>query len=276
MLSYLHRFHAGGFADVHKHLVLARVLAALGRKAKPFCVLDVHGGEGVYDLTHEDATVTGEAEAGIFQLNAAVAPPDEALPYLQALDAVRKRYGKMAYPGSPAVSRAMLRDGDRLVAIELHPQAHKALRRNFRDDPQVHVHKRDAMEALAALTPPEEKRGVAVIDPAYEIKSEYVTVPAAVAKVYPKWRAGVFLIWYPLLPDGRHQDLLNAIAETDYPEVYVSEWLRSADASGRGMYGSGVAVINPPWKLDEEMEHIATWLTEAGFEGEHRPVMLTA
>jgi len=277
MLSYLHRFHAGCFADVHKHLLLTRVLVALGRKDKPFCVLDLHGGEGVYDLGSEESLKTAEALSGIHQYLALTNPAHElSLPYWEVLKAASHQKVGDVYPGSPFVARQMIRSQDRLVAIELHPQAHKALRRCFRDDDMVHIHKRDAIEALHALTPPPEKRGLAVIDPAYEVKSEYATIPAAVVKAFGKWRAGIYFIWYPLLPDGRHEVLLSTLESAGFPEIFVSEWVREQVDSDRGMYGSGVAVVNPPWMLDQEADQLFSWLQDAGFEGCHRQRMIQA
>lgn len=264
MLSYLHRYHAGNFADVHKHLLLTRVLAALARKPAPFCVLDTHAGEGVYDLGAAEAVRSGEAAEGVARFLALPGPPALAADYrAMAAEAA-------AYPGSPALALRMLRAGDRLVLNELHPQAHAALKRNLRGDPRVHLHRRDALEALVALAPPPEKRGVAVIDPAYEVKAEYAGVPAAVAKAFARWRAGVYFIWYPLLPEGRHLDLLGALEAAGFPEVTVSEWLRRDPAEGRGLYGSGIAVVNPPFRLAEEAEELGAWLEAAGFGGRHR------
>ncbi|WP_337995830.1 23S rRNA (adenine(2030)-N(6))-methyltransferase RlmJ [Oleispirillum naphthae] len=261
MLSYLHRYHAGNFADVHKHLLLTRVLLALGRKASPYCVIDTHAGEGIYDLASAESLAAGEAAEGVARFRALPGAPDAAAAYAAlAADAA-------AYPGSPEIARRLMRQNDRLLAVELHPQAFAALKRAMRGDARVHLHRRDALEALVALVPPPEKRGVVVIDPAYEVKDEYRSVPAAVAKAFARWRAGVFLVWYPLLPEGRHEALVAALAGAGFPELLISEWHRRAPEGGRGLYGSGVAVVNPPWKLKEEAEEIGAWLETAGFGG---------
>lgn len=264
MLSYLHRYHAGNFADVHKHLLLTRALAALLRKPAPLCVIDTHAAEGAYDLGAAEAAQSGEAAEGIARFRALADPPALAADYRAATE------DPAAYPGSPMLARRMLRDGDRLLLVELHPQAHAALKRTMRGDPRVHLHRRDALEALVALTPPAEKRGLAVIDPAYEVKGEYLSVPAAVAKAFARWRGGVYFIWYPLLPEGRHLDLLGALEGAGFPEVVASEWLRRDPGSGRGLYGSGVAVVNPPFRFAEEAAELGAWLEAAGFGGSHR------
>ncbi len=263
MLSYLHRYHAGNFADVHKHMLLSRVLIALARKDAPYCVIDTHAGEGGYDLACDEALACGEAAEGVGRFLTLENPPELALPYRNGLT------DPVMYPGSPLLALRLMRPCDWLLAVELHPRAYEGLRRATRNDPRVHTHRRDAMEALLALTPPPEKRGVAVIDPAYEVKDEYRAVPAAVAKAFARWRGGIFLIWYPLLPKARHEALLAAITAAEFPEVLVSEWHRRAPGDGRGLYGSGVVVINPPWRLDAEAEALGAWLETAGFGGKH-------
>lgn len=263
MLSYLHRYHAGNFADVHKHLLLSRVLCALARKPSPYCVVDTHAGEGSYDLSAEAAQKSGEADDGVRRFLTLGDVPPIAAPYREAVAE------GTSYPGSPMLARRLMRETDRLLAVELHPAAHEVLKRTMRGDARVHLHRRDAMEALLALTPPAEKRGLAVIDPAYEVKDEYVTIPAAVAKAFGRWRAGVFFIWYPLLPEARHETLLAALGGSGFPEMVVSEWHRRAPDSGRGLYGSGVAVVNPPFRFADEAAEIGAWLETAGFGGTH-------
>lgn len=276
MLSYLHRYHAGNFADVHKHLLLGRVLAALGHKPSPYCVIDTHAGEGRYDLSEPEPTASGEAADGVMRLPPFAAWPEAAWPYRDALFAANPGLAATAaagdlrvYPGSPDIARTLMRETDRLLAVELHPRAGEALRRAMRGDARVHVHRRDALEALVALVPPAEKRGVAVIDPAYEVKDEYRTVAAAVAKAFARWRNGVFFVWYPLLPEGRHETLVSALVAAGYPELLVSEWTRRRPDAGRGLYGSGVAVVNPPWHLAAAAAELGTWLEDAGFGGSH-------
>jgi 23S rRNA (adenine2030-N6)-methyltransferase len=264
MLSYLHRYHAGNFADVHKHLLLSRVLLALARKETPFCVIDTHAGEGGYDLSSAEAVAGGEAADGVARFLALTDPPEIVRAYRDGLG------GGGFYPGSPLLALRLMRPADRLLAVELHPRAHEALRRVVGRDPRAHLHRRDAMEALLALVPPPEKRGVAVIDPAYEVKDEYRAIPAAVAKAVARWRGGVYFVWYPLLPEARHEALLAALADAGFPEVLVSEWHRRDPGAGRGLYGSGVAVVNPPWRLDEEAAEAFGWLESAGFGGFHR------
>ena len=197
MLSYQHGYHAGGFADVHKHAALCLLVAHLRQKPAPFCVIDSHAGRGLYDLTGEQAIRTGEWRAGIARLVEA-APANEALqPYLDVVAGFNAGGDLTTYPGSPAIAARLMGDTDRLVLIEAHPAEHDALRGVFRRDRRVHLHKRDSFEALPGLVPPAERRGLVLIDPSYEVKTEYRSVPELVRTALRRWSAGIFAIWYP-------------------------------------------------------------------------------
>ena len=255
MFSYQHGYHAGGIADVHKHTALCLLLAHLRQKAAPFCVIDCHAGRGLYDLTGEQASRTGEWQAGIARLVEAE-PADEALrAYLDVVAGFNGDGGLTAYPGSPTIAARLMREADRLVLIEAHPAEHEALYGTFRRDQRVHVHKRDSFEALPALVPPPERRGLVLIDPSYEIKTEYEAVPGLVAKALRRWPAGIFAIWYPLLPDGRQAPLVAGLEALARP-LLIAEL--SGPAHDRGLYGTGLAVINPPWLFAERLDSAGT------------------
>lgn len=265
MLSYLHGYHAGNFADVHKHLLLGRVLAALARKPAPFAVLDVHAGEGLYDLNGPEARALGEADGGIRRFMDLPGPPAAADAYRAVIARFNSGAGVSLYPGSPLIAREAMRENDRLVLVDLHPRAEAALRRLFAGDGCVHIHRRDALEALVGLVPPPERRGLAVVDPAYEVKDEYRTVPLAVERAFRRWGTGHFLVWYPLLPEGRHEALVEALTAGPYPGLLFSEWRHRPCGAVRGLYGSGVALVNPPWGVAEEAEVLGRWLEAGGF-----------
>ncbi len=267
MLSYQHGYHAGGFADVHKHAALCLLLAHLGRKPAPFCMIDSHAGRGLYDLTGEQAGRTGEWQAGIARLIES-APTDESLqPYLDVVAGFNKAGGDLVtYPGSPSIAARMMGAADRLLLIEAHPAEHAALRGVFRRDRRVHIHKRDSFEALPGLIPPAERRGLALIDPSYEIKAEYRSVPVMVGSALRRWPTGIFAIWYPLLPDDRHGPLVAGldalarpvlIAELTGPAGSPAPGPANSPANGpairQGLRGTGLAVINPPWRFDESL-----------------------
>ena len=254
MLSYQHGYHAGGFADVHKHVALGLLLARLAQKDTPFCVIDSHAGRGLYDLAGEQAGKTGEWQAGIGRLADAEPATDGLRRYLDLVRSFNRAGPLATYPGSPALALRLLRPADRLVLVEAHPAEHAALRAALHHDRRVHIHKRDGFEALPALVPPAERRGLVLIDPSYEVKGDYRRVPETVGKVLQRWAAGIVAIWYPLLPDGRHAVLVEALAALPRP-VLVAELSTGAApaAPERGLVGTGLAVVNPPWTFAEAL-----------------------
>jgi 23S rRNA (adenine2030-N6)-methyltransferase len=255
MLSYQHGYHAGGFADVHKHAALCLLLDHLLKKPAPFCAIDTHAGRGLYDLRDAQASKTGEWRGGIGQL-AEAAPRSEGLSRYLAVVRTANGGGRIdRYPGSPAIAAAMMRSDDRLVLIEGHPAEFEALRSVFRRDTRVHIHKRDSLEALPALVPPAEKRGLVLVDPSYEVKAEYTTVPRAIGAALKRWEGGIYAVWYPILPDGRHEALVRGLAAER--ETLVAEL--HGPQRDQGLVGTGLAVINPPWQFAER-------LAEAGDE----------
>lgn len=243
MLSYQHGYHAGNLADLHKHAALAILLAALTAKPKPLTYLESHAGRGLYDLASVEARKTGEAREGVEAALARAALPDDH-PWVAAIRAVRTVHGPSAYPGSPAIARALLRPGDRMHLMELHPQEHAALRRGFRGA-DVHVHRRDGHEGLTALVPPIPRRGLALIDPSYEVKAEYEAAAKLLATVHRKWPEGVLLLWYPVLDAGLHEVLRRAVAAAGIPKLWQEE-VRFA-GTGLRMRGSGLVCVNPPY-----------------------------
>ncbi len=248
MLSYQHGYHAGGFADVHKHAALCLLFAHLLQKPAPFCFIETHAGRGMYDLTGAQASRTGEWLAGIGML-AGIEPVNDGLRrYLEIVRGFNAAEDVTAYPGSPAIAARMMRQTDRLVLVEAHPAEHAALRAAFRRDARVHIHRRDGFEALPALVPPSERRGLVLIDPSYEVKSEYRTVPEIVGEALRRWSAGIVAIWYPLLPDSRHEPLVAGLEALARPVLFAE---LTGPAPERGLVGTGLAVINPPWRFAE-------------------------
>jgi 23S rRNA (adenine2030-N6)-methyltransferase len=236
VLSYQHGYHAGGPADLHKHMVLAELLARLTEKPRGIAYVDTHAGRGLYDLAAPEALKTGEAAAGIGRLAPA---PDT--PFGRALAAARAAGGPSAYPGSPLVARALLRPQDRLALMELHPAEHRALRAALAG-PGVAIHRRDGFEGALALAPATPRRGLVLVDPSYEVKADYEAAADFVRRLAAKWPEAAVLVWYPLLPAGRHRALLRGLAPL--PLLVDEAGFRQAPA--RGMTGSGLALVNPP------------------------------
>lgn len=234
MLSYQHAYHAGGPADLHKHIALAGLLALLTRKPRPLTYAETHAGRGLYDLSGPEAAKTGEAASGVLRL-----VPDPATPFGSALAAVRARHGGTAYPGSPALARALLRPGDRMVLMELHPAEHAALRGALAGE-GVAIHRREGFGGLMALAPPVPRRGLVLVDPSYEVKEEYREAALFVNRLVAKWPEATVLVWYPVLPAARHLGLVEALG---LPALRHEVGF---GAGGPGMTGSGLLLVNAP------------------------------
>lgn len=252
MLSYQHAYHAGNLADIHKHSHLCSVLEILIRKDRPLSYMETHAGRGIYDLQSPEAVKTGEAAEGWINRS-----QDqkflEMLPtkYVDAVNVLNRNGQGHLYPGSPYLAAHILRPQDRLHFMELHPQEHAALAGNFKNDDRVHIHKRDGLEGVLALAPPrppEPRRGLVLIDPSYEMKEEYETVPAFAAKLHKKWPEACILIWVPMLPAMRHDTFLKIIKK-DCPDAFVSEERWAKPEERRGLYGSLMVGLNMPLDL---------------------------
>jgi 23S rRNA (adenine2030-N6)-methyltransferase len=255
-MNYRHGFHAGNFADVHKHAVLARVLVHLKAKPTPFRVIDTHAGAGRYDLTGPEASRTGEWRDGIARLlSAEPAPPVRALlaPYLDAVAQLNPGGGLAAYPGSPEIVRAHLRPQDRLVACELEPNAALALARNLGADRRAKAVAIDGWTALTAYVPPKERRGVVLIDPAFEQTDEFARLSdrfaaAPLDRIPQHVGAG-----RPFAMRGEPDALAQRLGALGIPKVLRSELILAPPLADERLRGSGLIVANPPWTLADEL-----------------------
>ncbi len=247
MLSYQHLYHAGNPADVHKHALLAWVLNYLVQKDKPLTYIETHAGRGLYDLTSDEARKTGEAAAGIGRLAGAF-PPDH--PYAQRMADVWLTYGKAAYPGSPVIAALSLRPTDAIYLAELHPQEHAALM-SAMSPWDARIHRRDGLAMALAITPPVLRRGLMLIDPSWEVKEEYQTIPKAVAAIRRKWNVGILMLWYPILASGAHGPMLKTL-EASFPGALRHEVAFPPVRPGHRMTGSGMFTVNPPFGMADE------------------------
>ena len=270
-MNYRHAFHAGNFADVVKHAALARILVHLAEKASAFRVVDTHAGAGLYDLTSDEASRTGEWRDGIGRLSGATFPADVAAllaPYLAAVAAANGGGELRHYPGSPAIALSLMRPNDRLVACELEPRAAAALAAHLRRDRRARAVAIDGWTALNAYVPPRERRGVVLIDPPYEDKDEFTRLAEALLAAHRKWASGVFVLWYPI-KDRNGPDRLAAalrrsgVAKILRAELEVSSTRSSIRAAPRGaiaeparLEGTGLIVVNPPWRLADELARL--------------------
>ncbi|ALK08557.1 23S rRNA (adenine(2030)-N(6))-methyltransferase RlmJ [Blastochloris viridis] len=248
-MNYRHAFHAGNFADILKHAVLAQALAYLGNKPAPFAVLDTHAGRGLYDLAADEATRTGEWRNGIGRLGAPLAPDAEAVlaPFRAALAANPPGH----YPGSPSIIAALARPGDRLNFIERHPDDAAALAALFRRDKRVKVTELDGWLALPAFVPPPERRGVVLVDPPFELPGEFDRMLHGVEKAHARWPTGTYLLWYPLKDVTAAEAFANRLAHAGIPDIIRAELRVAAIRSDGPLAGCGVIAINPPYTLEQ-------------------------
>jgi len=262
-MNYRHAFHAGNHGDCLKHALLLVLLDAFKRKDTPFRVLDTHAGRGRYDLTAEEAQRTGEWLRGAGRVQAVTDGP--LAPFVQAL---RAAGFPRAYPGSPALIRAALRPQDFLVAVELHPEDHAALRAEFAGDRQVAVHRRDGYEALRAFTPFPEKRGLLLIDPPFERDDEFENLTAGIVAAHKKFRGGVIAAWYPIKHRAPLRGFHHALIEAGVRDIVSAELFMREPTDPQRLNGSGLLVVNPPYGFEEAARPILAALLDRLGDGE--------
>ncbi len=251
MLSYQHLYHAGNLADVHKHALLAWMLAYLTRKDKPLSYLETHAGRAIYDLAADEAIKTGEAAQGIEKVESWF---DADHPYAQALAKVRADHGPRAYPGSPMLAAELLRFEDNLTLAELHPQECDALRAAMAPYPATVV-QRDGFAEAISRTPPDPRRGLLLCDPSFEVKTDYHTIPDFFAKLHKRWNVGILVLWYPILTSGAHRPMVRDL-HTLLPDGIAHEVRFPPARPGHGMTGSGLFVVNAPYGFAQEAERL--------------------
>ncbi len=285
MLSYQHEYHAGNHADVFKHACLLSILRSLCKKDKPFTVIDSHSGAGRFRLNDERLQKTGEAKEGIIALLAQA--EEEMPPVLQDYVHLEKAYyAKGLYAGSPEIERICLREGDSLHLVEKHPMALQGLQETVRQPlitkegerrcpVRADIRNEDSYVALKALCPPPVKRGLVLIDPSYEDAEDYQRVQDVAQGIISKWNTAIIAVWFPLLLRRKNEtaQLLSSLEdfaklqaqpkETLRCQVTVREAEEMTEEAGSHLYGSGMFIVNPPWKLKEEMEKVSDFLEQA-------------
>jgi 23S rRNA (adenine2030-N6)-methyltransferase len=263
-VNYRHAFHAGNFADVHKHVVLLALLERLKQKPKPLFYLDTHAGRGGYDLRAEDAARGGEWRDGIARLAGRPVRSADLARYLRATHAADAPPTR--YPGSPLVALGALREEDRAVLIEQQPAEAQALKQATLGRRGVAVVCGDGYAALKTYLPPRENRGLVLIDPPYEADTEFADAERALRFGLARWPNGVFALWYPIKAGAQSQKLHAALQASALRKLLRLELtVRPAD-SPIGLNGSGLVIANPPWKFDGEMRETLEEL-HAALEG---------
>ena len=263
-MNYRHAFHAGGFADVIKHIVLVRILLYLQDKPAAFRVIDTHAGAGRYDLESEQARRGGAWLTGIariMQSRFSETTLPLLKPYLDIVRAFNPHPALTAYPGSPLIARALLRPQDRLTACEVEPNARKHLIDALRRDAQARVVDLDGWTALPAFVPPNERRGLVLIDPPFEAKDEFERMATGFAEAFVKWPTGVYLLWYPAKSRRATDGLAQRVGEIAGTTAGGGKCLRlefsvAPQTAGAALASAGVLVVNPPWTLADELKAI--------------------
>lgn len=263
-MNYRHAFHAGNFADVIKHLVLVRILTYLHEKPAAFRVIDSHAGAGRYDLTGEEATRGGEWLTGIARVMQARFSQEVGeliAPYLDIVRAFNPPGKLEAYPGSPLIARALLRPQDRMVACEVAPAPRKQLIDALRRDEQARVVDLDGWTALPAFVPPNERRGLVLIDPPFEQPDEFERLARVFAESFAKWPTGIFMLWYPVKNRRAADALARQVAAASAAKGAADKCLRlefsvAPAAEGQGLVSSGLLIVNPPWTLANELRTV--------------------
>lgn len=258
-MNYRHGFHAGNHADVLKHATLLALLEALGRKDAPYYLLDTHAGRGRYLMQGEQAEATGEAQGGIFRLYVLKGLPALLQRYLKLVQADNPVGALLAYPGSPLLAAQAMRAGDWLDACELQPEEARALAVLFRGDGRVHVHQRDGYAAMKALLPPKAHargiaRGLVLVDPPYEAQqAEFDAILEALRDALVRWPTGIYAVWYPIKQRRTLAPFLRKVATLACKSALVAELQVRPDESPLRLNGSGMLVLNPPYRLDADL-----------------------
>jgi 23S rRNA (adenine2030-N6)-methyltransferase len=262
-MNYRHAFHAGNFADVFKHALLAALIEALKRKAAPFCYLETHAGAGRYRLDSAETQKTGEAMEGIARLVGLESPPPALAPYLGALGAASGLHAMpVEYPGSPLIAARLMRTIDRLVLCEVAVAEHAALALEFARDVRVSVQARDGYAALKALLPPRERRGLILIDPPFEAQEqEFAGIEAALVNAFARFATGVYAIWYPIKRQNTVAPFRRWLAACGRHQVLIVELLLSPPDSALRLNGCGMAIVNTPFGFDRSAKAILGTLT---------------
>ncbi len=276
-MNYRHVYHAGNFADVVKHVVLALTIEHLKLKDTPFRIIDTHAGVGLYALNHGPAERTGEWRTGIGRLFGAEAAPlpapvaDLLAPYLDLIAAENADApdGQITrYPGSPLIARRLMRRGDQLVVNELHADDRVRLAELFARDGQVKVLGLDGWIALKSLLPPKERRGLILIDPPFEEHNELIRLTEALKEAIRRFETGTYVIWYPIKDEKIIARFHRAIAESCARECLIAEVMLRTARHPEKLNGCGLVVVNPPWKLESQLRVVLPHLAERLGQGE--------
>jgi 23S rRNA (adenine2030-N6)-methyltransferase len=257
-VNYRHAFHAGGFVDVVKHIILTRLIEYLKLKPAAFRMIDTHAGIGRYSLTADEAKRSPDWRDGIDRLlkaKLAATAAELIAPYLAAVESENPNGTLARYPGSPLIARKLFRPQDRLSALELHPADYRKLRDLFEGDVQVRVSELDGWLALNAFVPVKEKRGLVLVDPPFEEDGEFGRLVEGLVKAHKKWATGIYALWYPLKAPREVNGFVADLKATGIAKMLRAELTVAPVEAGR-LYGTGIILVNPPHVLEDELNII--------------------
>lgn len=258
MLSYRHSFHAGNHADLVKHLTEIAVLQYLKKKDKPFVYHDTHAAAGLYSLYGEHAQKTAEYQTGIGKLWQAALQHPLLQQYRALVQSVNPSDELAFYPGSPLFAKLLCRDSDHIQATELHPADYPLLAEHFANRRYSRIEKMDAWAGIRAMLPPLVKRGLVLIDPPYELKTEYQDVLKGLTQAMQRFPQATYAIWYPVIERDSIEAFLQAFIATGWRNQLRIELLVKPDSPGFGMTGSGMWLINPPYTVAADVQAALT------------------
>lgn len=261
MLSYRHSYHAGNHADVLKHIVLIEILEHLIKKDSTFDYIDTHAGAGLYNFQSDHASKLQEYTQGIAKLNRDEFP--ELARYFNILSKHNSTDKLNFYPGSPLIAAEFLRKKDRAWLYELHPKDAELLLKNTGQNKNIRVMRDDGFKGLLSLLPPVSRRGLVLIDPSYEIKTDYGKVFTILAEAHKKFPTGTYALWYPVVDRKIIDQLERKFTRSGIKKIQRFELGMAADQFGTGMSASGMIVINPPWTLMDKMNIVLPKLVSA-------------
>lgn len=276
-MNYRHIYHAGNFADVFKHLIIARIIEYLKKKDHAFRVIDTHAGTGIYDLSADEAQKTGEWIDGIGRILSK--PIDRQIeqlvnPWLDVVFALNGSKEKLTrYPGSPVLIRKLLRKQDRLTAIELHEADYKKLAGNFTGDYQARIIHLDGYLALGAHVPPKEKRGLILVDPPFEKTDEFERLVEGLIKAYKRFPGGIYALWYPVKHYNELNWFMNELKGTGIAKILRLELRIKQRSQTPGLDGCGMIIVNPPYVLPKEMKQLKAFLLDRLAQDDHAQII---
>lgn len=252
MLSYQHLYHAGNLADVQKHALLCWMLSYLTRKDKPLSYFETHAGRGLYDLAAPEAVKTGEAAKGVQAVLADWFDADH--PYRTRAEVVQAEHGPTAYAGSPVLARGLLREGDSATLCELHPTEVIALRKAMKRS-GTRIMQKDGIAVAQSFCPPTPRRGLMLIDPSYEVKTDYDLMAHSLPQLHRKWNVGVIALWYPILKTGLQVPMVKKLRAA-LPDAVCHEVHFPPVREGHKMVGSGMFIVNAPFGIEQETKRL--------------------